>query len=367
MTFWILAIVITAIACAALYYASAGRAVNAAPAEGDAIKAHFRQQLLEIDADTASGRLGEAEAQAAKGELAREMLRLSGETQGGAPGGRNARKGILAVSVLAVALLAFGTYSFMGNPHLPAQPLAERVSAQPINLETALAKIEAHLVETPDDLRGWAVIAPVYMQSGRYADAVRAYRRINELAPPSAESETDLGEALMMLNGGKVAGEALALFRSAAARDPGHVRSRFYVAAETTRAGDYPAAIVQWNELLALAKGDEPWVVTARDGLAVAESGGVTGVDPAPTATSAAPPDDAQIQAMVDGLAARLETEGGSIEDWTRLVRSRMVLGDTAAAQAAYDAARKAYPDASVRTELDVLAADNGLVAKDAK
>ena len=32
-------------------------------------------------------------------------------------------------------------------------------------------------------------------------------------------------------------------------------------------------------------------------------------------------------------------------------------------AQEAYDAARKAYPDASVRTELDVLAADNGLVA----
>jgi hypothetical protein len=33
-------------------------------------------------------------------------------------------------------------------------------------------------------------------------------------------------------------------------------------------------------------------------------------------------------------------------------------------AQAAYDAARNAYPDAAVRNELDVLAADSGLVAK---
>ena len=44
-------------------------------------------------------------------------------------------------------------------------------------------------------------------------------------------------------------------------------------------------------------------------------------------------------------------------------MRSRLVLGQTAEAQAAYDAARAAYPDASLRTELDVLAADNGLVA----
>ena len=67
---------------------------------------------------------------------------------------------------------------------------------------------------------------------------------------------------------------------------------------------------------------------------------------------------------MVDGLDARLKAQGGSIDEWTQLVRSRLVQGRSADAQAAYDLARKAYPDAKVRTELDVLAADNGLVAK---
>ena len=43
------------------------------------------------------------------------------------------------------------------------------------------------------------------------------------------------------------------------------------------------------------------------------------------------------------------------------LVASACCMAD---AQTAYDAARKAYPDPKVRTELDVLAADNGLVAK---
>ena len=30
---------------------------------------------------------------------------------------------------------------------------------------------------------------------------------------------------------------------------------------------------------------------------------------------------------MVDGLDARLKAQGGSIEDWTKLVRSRLVQG----------------------------------------
>ena len=64
---------------------------------------------------------------------------------------------------------------------------------------------------------------------------------------------------------------------------------------------------------------------------------------------------------MVDGLAARLYDSGGSIEEWTRLVRSRLVLGETELAQADYDKARAAYPDPAGRQELDVLAADNGL------
>jgi cytochrome c-type biogenesis protein CcmH len=67
---------------------------------------------------------------------------------------------------------------------------------------------------------------------------------------------------------------------------------------------------------------------------------------------------------MVDGLDARLRAQGGTIEEWTQLVRSRMVQGRMGEAQAAYDAARKAHPDAAERSELDVLAADNGLVAR---
>ncbi|HEV7276161.1 MAG TPA: c-type cytochrome biogenesis protein CcmI [Devosiaceae bacterium] len=352
MVFWILAIVVTAAACGTLYYAAVHRPVNASA--DTATNAHFRLQLKELEGDLAAGRLGPAEAQAARGEIAREVLRMQQEDAARGEAGGRQRRGLL-VAIGATAFIAFAGYAALGQPELPAQPLAARSAPPPaLELDAAVARIEAQLAETPDDLRGWSVIAPAYMQLGRFADAERAYRRVLELGPATADGQTDLGEAVMMARGGAIDEEALALFRSAAALDPEHVRSRFYLAGEATQAGRFAEAAEQWNELLALADGSETWVATAREGLAAAQAGLDGG---------AVAPDEEAIAGMVDGLAARLEADGGSLAEWTQLVRSRLVLGQTEEAQAAYDAAREAYPDAGARSDLDVLAADNGLVA----
>lgn len=354
MTIWLFALLLTAIVCTLLYFAGARPTVNATAAAADATRAHFRAQLDAIDVDLANGRLGEAEATAARAELAREAAReerLSLPVEGKTP--------MVWLAMVVVAAGSLGTYAFMGSPDSPAMPLAERdIAAETAgSLEQAVAAIEARLAVEPDDVRGWTVIAPVYMQLGRYADAERALRRVNELAPPTADTLTDLAEALMMQSGGSLIGEPMDLLREASRLDPTHVRSLFYIAGEETRAGAYEDAIRDWNALLALAEGTEPWVVTARDGLAFAEA--------ALNPEAAAPePDQAQIDAMVDGLASRLAKEGGTIGEWTELVRSRMVQGRMEEAQLAYDAARRAFPSADERTELDVLAADNGLVAR---
>lgn len=355
MTIWLLALILTAIACASILYAGAGRTVNAGPSAPDAARAHFRAQLAAIDADIAMGRLGEAEAVAAKAELAREVMR----SEPGPTPSLTSTVVPMWVAASLVAVLAIGAYAWLGRPDLPAQPLAGRdlVEENSVALSDALAAIEARLAETPDDLRGWTAIAPAYIQLGRYEDAARALRRVNELQAPTAETLTDLGEALMLQRGGSAEGEPMDLFRRATALDPTYVRSLFYIAGEETRTGDYQAAIKDWNTLLALGTGDEPWAETARSGLAFAEAQ----LDPSGSATI---PGAAEIDAMVDGLDARLNAEGGSIEEWTQLVRSRMVQGRMEDAQAAYDAARTAYPDAASRQDLDILAADNGLVAR---
>ena len=40
---------------------------------------------------------------------------------------------------------------------------------QQAQIETLVARIEVHLQSNPKDGRGWEVLAPVYMQLGRYS------------------------------------------------------------------------------------------------------------------------------------------------------------------------------------------------------
>lgn len=318
----------------------------------DATASHFRLQLRELEGDVASGRLGEAESLAARGELARELIRLKGEDGPAASG--TLRRPVLLLSIGATAVLAFGAYVFLGHPDLPSAPLSER-AGQDMTLEAAIDRVETQLTRNPDDLQGWTVVAPAYMQTGRFADAERAYRRILDLSGETPDRLTDLAEAIMMKDGGSLAGEPANLLAKAAALDPAHVRSRFYLASEATRAGEYQSAIRQWEALIALGKDGDTWLASAEQGLAAARAG-LDGTAPGPS--------NEAIVGMVEGLSSRLASDGGTIAEWTQLVRSRLVLGQTELAQSAYEAARAAYPDPTMRTELDVLAADNGLVAR---
>jgi cytochrome c-type biogenesis protein CcmH len=363
MLFWFIAIAVTAIACAALYYASLRRGVNAEGGDPDAARRdHHRRRLAEIDAAVAQGRLEPPEAEAAKGELARELLRQQAEGTA-APAGFTQRAAfVLPFSLVGIAALAFATYGLLGNPDVASMPLASRpdvMAREQLNRD--ILRIEEQLARNPDDLRGWRVIAPVYLSTGRYDDAVNALRRVNALQTPTADSRTDLAEALVLQNGGDLTPEARALLEQAVALDPLHARSRFYLAAETMGAGDYAAARQHWTDLLATASGNEPWYETARNGLAAAEQQlNVAAAVPDIQAMPAAEQGE-MIRAMVDGLSERLLSGGGSLKEWEQLVHSRLVLGQIDLAQQAYTAAKAAYPENGARTNLDELALEGGL------
>jgi cytochrome c-type biogenesis protein CcmH len=354
MLFWFVAIAVTAVACAALFYAAGPRMVNASTGETSDPNNHFRLLLAGIDADLANGKLGEAEAAAAKGELAREILRLKSEAGRAAGSLRNMGRGSLLTGLGLVAALSLGIYALLGSPNLPSQPLDQRQQAATgaIDLQAAIARIETALIENPEDLRGWTVIAPAYVELGRYEDAARAYRRVLDLGGADADVQTNLAEALLLQAEGAGSPEAMELLAAASASNPNHVLSRLYLASELTRQERYGEAVDAWNGALALSTGDEPWLAAAREGLAVAQNEGVAPVD-----TQQAE----MIGQMVSGLATRLAEQGGSIEEWTQLVRAYLVLGDTAKAQAAFDSAIKAYPQAFDRGDLDTLALGAGL------
>ena len=57
------------------------------------------------------------------------------------------------------------------------------------------------------------------------------------------------------------------------------------------------------------------------------------------------PERDAAIRAMVDGLANRLESSPRDVEGWTRLMRSRVVLGQRDVAANAFRKALEIFKD----------------------
>lgn len=358
MIFWSITIAVTAIACAALLYAALGRTVNAAGSAAADPNSHFRVLLAGIDADLASGKLGPAEAEAARAELAREVIRAKADIS--PPARRELPWSAFAAAIAGVAVLTFGLYAWLGSPGVPSQPLALRadVAAQSLDLDAAVSRIETALAANPDDLRGWSVIGPVYMSQGRYSDAETAFRKVLALGGPNPTVETQLATSLLAQADESGSSEAQDLLRSAIAADATAPLPRLYLAAELMRIKDYGQAATYWQQAIDLSQGDEPWLAAAQQGLAAANN---DGVDPA------AADQKEMIAGMVSGLADRLASQGGSIEEWTRLVRSYLVLGDTDKAQAAFDEAVKAYPAAFDRGDLDAVALGAGLKLNGAK
>jgi cytochrome c-type biogenesis protein CcmH len=86
---------------------------------------------------------------------------------------------------------------------------------------------------------------------------------------------------------------------------------------------------------------------------------------PSPGAAIAAMPPaerETMIRGMVEGLAARLAANGGSLEEWSRLVRAYTVLREPEKARLALGEARKALgANAPAMAALEALANELGL------
>jgi cytochrome c-type biogenesis protein CcmH len=85
------------------------------------------------------------------------------------------------------------------------------------------------------------------------------------------------------------------------------------------------------------------------------------------TASEAAPPhqSNAAIRSMVDGLANRLESSPRDVEGWTRLMRSRVVLGEREVAVSAFHKALDVFKDdAAASAKITAAAIELGLKAE---
>jgi cytochrome c-type biogenesis protein CcmH len=158
---------------------------------------------------------------------------------------------------------------------------------------------------------------------------------------------------------GYVSTEAEKAIRATLERNPAHPTARYYLGLYLWQVDRPDAAFRIWEKLLTESPDDAPWVAPIRDMIEeVARRAGVDYTLPpangrqGPTADQVEAVQDMSaqdrtemIRGMVARLSERLTTEGGSAEEWSRLIGAYGVLGETEKARTAWKEAQKVFAE----------------------
>src|SRR3984893_1216300 len=260
---WLIFAVLTAVAVLTVLWPLAKAPRGVARREiGIAI---YKAQLAEIEREEAQHIVAPEDTQGAKAEAARRLIAADAAIEP-PPAASRTRARLASVGVLIfVPVLALTLYATIGHPFMPDAPLAARLEASParMDLAAAIARIEAHLAQHPDDGRGYEVLAPIYLRMGRAGEAVNAARAALRLLGETPARRALYGEALVAAANGVVTPEAKQSFDVAAAKGP----------AAAEQEGDRARAREIWSRLVAEAPKDAPWAQALRERLAAAGAG----------------------------------------------------------------------------------------------
>jgi cytochrome c-type biogenesis protein CcmH len=287
----------------------------------------------------------------------------------------------ILIAAVVIAILAVGAAIWKRQAPPPT-------SVTQADVPTMIAGLEAKLKVKPNDAEGWRMLGFAFDESGKYAEAATAYARAVQIDPSKADYWSSLGEARVLAGPGNVTPDAKAAFEKAAALNAKDPRARYFLGVSKDMSGDHKGAIEDWIALLKETPPGAPWEADVRKLIAdvaakqkidvtarlaalrppVSNSvatAAIPGPSPAEMRQASQLPkgqQDAMIQGMVDGLEAKLKANPNNLNGWIMLMRSRVQLGETVKANAAYQAAKAAFAgDAQGRAQIIAAAGELGM------
>ncbi|MEP6356612.1 MAG: c-type cytochrome biogenesis protein CcmI [Hyphomicrobiales bacterium] len=388
--FWVLAGLLTLAAIASALWPMVRKQndehLNAEANEGTRLI--LIDQLEEIKRDRDRGLINEDEEASARAELGRRLLALDRETPPSPNTIKAGRREIYPwLMILLIPLATVGFYSLSGGGNQPtvqatsgaSGPEAEAGNPSVPDIKTLVAQVEAHLANNPDDVRGWQTIAPVYQRQGKLDKAEEAFRKALSIGADDKSitgvMQNGLGQVLTQKEQGIVGDEALTLFRQAQINEPRDATGFFFEAIALSQDQKRSEAISAWEILIdRFGQQNPPWLEVAQQTLAslkaeaVAEettsdeTKGPTAEDVEEISNFNEEDRNELIASMVDGLAARLESDPNNLSGWLQLIRSYIVLERKNDAASALKKARETFKDnAQSISKLDEIAQQNDL------
>lgn len=387
--FWI-AIVLLATAMAGLLAIALLRGQrHTGPAEAFDLQV-YRDQLTEVDRDLARGVISDEDAERLRTEISRRILAADAKTLSTGAAGTQPQTLGVTVAVVITGLLVGGSYwlyAQIGAPGYGDLGLANRMemaelaranrpsqqeaeSQLPPTEETEIQPEYAALVQRlrgavedrPGDLQGNLLLARSEAAMGNYIAAYVAQQQVLSIKGDAATGKdyADLADMMVLAAGGYVSPEAERVLEAALTREPDNGVSLYYMGLMMAQTGRPDIAFRLWDRLLRQSPADAAWLppilsqieeMAFRAGVSDYQVPTVAGI-PGPSADDVEAAgemstEDRQemIRGMVARLSDRLATEGGTPEEWARLISSLGVLGDEAQAIAIWNNAQEVFAD----------------------
>ncbi len=359
----------------------------------------YRDQLREVERDLARGTISAEDGERLRAEVSRRLLAADADVRGDSGASTQPRGVAIAAAVLiAVSLLGGGwwLYTRLGAPGYGDLALKDRIAAAaearenrptqqeaeaqapataapdtPAEYGELVTRLRTAVAERPDDLQGHILLARSEAALGNFAQAYKAQEQILRLKGEEATANdyADLADMMVLAAGGYVSPEAETALDAAMTRDPDNGVARYYGGLMLAQTGRPDAAFRLWDNLLRESRPSDPWVPPITGQIEdMALRAGVSGYRLPETAVPLPGPGESDMQAaddltpeqriqMIEGMVVRLSdrlaTEGGTPQEWARLIGAYGVLNDQAQAIAIWDNAKEVF--AGDEAALDVV------------
>lgn len=289
-----------------------------------------RERLSELESAHQQGELSDEEFNQAREDLEIALAQdLSLAEQSALNADQNTGRITLMALVFLIPLSVYLFYQETGAPqHLavsgPSSPAPAATPAQLPPIEELVAKLEERLDADPQNPEGWYLLGRTYMRMERYDDAVRTFKRLNELLPNQPQAMLALADALSMQNQGLINQSAVDLLQALLKIEPQNATALWLLGQHEVQQGNKEKALSYWQQALPLL-GDNPELVAElRNRIAIL--GGEV-----PESTPAPAPTQTPVRTEGDGVLVQVALDPSLIEqapdDATVFIYAKAVSG----------------------------------------
>lgn len=229
----------------------------------------LRDQSNEMSADLAHGLLSQESFEQGQRELQTRLLEEVKTTQPVSVQ-RNPTRILALVLVVLIPLSSVLLYLKLGSTKALQPQQVELGVADGfgiIHSETALQDLEKKLEKSPNNPEAWLQLGRSYSELKRFGDASRAYAQLVKLVPNEAQIWTDYADAYAMDHGQTLLGEPTKFLEKALQLDANNTTALALSGSADMERGDYAAAIIHWQKLVALLPPEYPDIQMIRDGI----------------------------------------------------------------------------------------------------